>query len=39
VRLYGKKLLTIHHGEYVVNQGQSATGSGFASGNKPSETR
>ena len=39
VRLYGKKILTIHHGEYVVNQGQSATGSGFASGNKPSETR
>lgn len=39
VRLYGKKILTIWHGQYVVNQGQSAPGSGFASGDKPSETR
>ena len=39
VRLYGKKILTIHHGGYVVNAERGTTGSGFASEDKPSETR
>jgi hypothetical protein len=39
VRLYGKKILTIHHGEYVVNEDAGGTGSGFASEDKPSGTR
>lgn len=39
VRLYGKKILTIRHGEYVVNEDRGPAGSGFASGGKPSEPR
>ena len=39
VRLYGKKILSIHHGEYVVNEDRGGTGFGFASENKPSETK
>jgi len=39
VRLYGKKILTIHHGEYVVNENRGTTGPGFAPEDEPTETR
>ncbi len=39
VRLYGRKILTIHHGDYVVNEDRGGTGFGFASENKASETK
>ena len=39
VRLYGKKILTIHHGEYVVNEDRGGTGPGLTAEDKASETR
>jgi hypothetical protein len=39
VRLYGKKILTIHHGEYVVNEDKGGTGPDLTAEDKASETR
>jgi len=38
VRLYGKKILTIHHGQYVVNE-DTGTGPGLTAEDKAGETR